>query len=257
LVNDVQGGNVNELALFMGAGGGLLGAKLLGWRTVCGVEIDPYCREVVLRRQEEGFLSAFPVWDDVRTFDGRPWRGKVDIVTAGFPCQPFSLAGLRRGPSDDRNLWPATRRIISQVRPEFALLENVPGLISCGYVAQVYGEMAALGYCQEGDCVPASAVGAHFLGDRLWIAASSSTSNGLRRKRERPNPSRAFARDEFERLVERELQLCVPAGKGDRVSDGVAHRVDRLRALGNGQVPAVVQAAWEMLMPFDASSQSG
>ena len=86
---------LNELALFAGGGGGLLASRLLGWNTVCAVEINPYRQAVLLARQADGALDPFPIWDDVRSFDGRPWRGLVDIVTAGFPCQPFSVAGKR------------------------------------------------------------------------------------------------------------------------------------------------------------------
>ncbi|MCA9180554.1 MAG: DNA cytosine methyltransferase, partial [Planctomycetales bacterium] len=75
--------HLNELALFAGAGGGILGGKLLGWRTVCAVEIDAYCRRVLMQRQNDGVLDPFPIWDDVRTFDGHAWRGKVDVVSAG------------------------------------------------------------------------------------------------------------------------------------------------------------------------------
>ena len=84
---------MNELALFAGAGGGILGGRLLGWRTICAVEIDPYARDVLLARQNDGCLPPFPVWDDVRTFDGRPWRGVVDVVSCGFPCQDISSEG--------------------------------------------------------------------------------------------------------------------------------------------------------------------
>jgi len=84
---------VNELALFAGAGGGILGGKLLGWRTVCAVELDGYARRVLLARQDDGCLPPFPIWDDVRTFDGKPWRGLVDVVSGGFPCQDISVAG--------------------------------------------------------------------------------------------------------------------------------------------------------------------
>lgn len=109
---------MNELALFAGAGGGILGGILSGFRTVCAVEIEPYCREVLLRRQRDGVLPLFPIWDDVQTFDGRAWRGLVDVVTAGFPCQPFSVAGKNAGESDERNLWPETIRVIWEVGPE-------------------------------------------------------------------------------------------------------------------------------------------
>lgn len=81
---------MRELALFAGAGGGILGGKMLGWRTVCAVEIEKYPRSVLLQRQKDGILDKFPIWDDVRTFDGRPWRGKVDVISGGFPCQDIS-----------------------------------------------------------------------------------------------------------------------------------------------------------------------
>ena len=84
---------MNELHLFAGVGGGILGGILLGHTTVCAVEIEPYCRRVLLQRQRDGILPKFPIWDDVCTFDGKPWRGKVDVVCGGFPCQDISCAG--------------------------------------------------------------------------------------------------------------------------------------------------------------------
>src|SRR5574341_183473 len=130
---------MNELALFAGAGGGLLGSKLLGWRTVCAVEREPYRVARLMQRQDEGPLDPFPVWDDARTFSGHPWRGLVDVVSAGFPCQPFSVAGRRRADADERNMWPDTARIIGEVRPRFALLENAPGLTSATTVSCLCG----------------------------------------------------------------------------------------------------------------------
>ncbi|WP_369751177.1 DNA cytosine methyltransferase [Pseudogulbenkiania sp. NH8B] len=84
---------LNELALFTGAGGGLLGGHLLGWRTICAVERDAYAAQVLAQRQNDGCLPAFPIWSDVCSFDGRPWRGLVDVVSGGFPCQDISAAG--------------------------------------------------------------------------------------------------------------------------------------------------------------------
>ena len=84
---------MNELALFAGAGGGILGGKLLGWRTVCAVEWEAYPASVLCARQNDGLLPPFPIWDDVQTFDGKPWRGIVDVVSGGFPCQDLSAAG--------------------------------------------------------------------------------------------------------------------------------------------------------------------
>lgn len=94
---------MNELALFAGAGGGILGGHLLGWRTVCAVEINPYCREVLKARQDDKALKPFPIWDDVCTFDGLPWRGCVDVISGGFPCQDISIAGGGAGLAGDRS----------------------------------------------------------------------------------------------------------------------------------------------------------
>ena len=90
---------MNELHLFVGIGGGVLGGMLLGHKTVCAVEIEPYCREVLLRRQREGILPRFPIWSDVRTFDGKPWKGRVDVVCGGFPCQESAARTRRRSGS--------------------------------------------------------------------------------------------------------------------------------------------------------------
>ena len=89
--------NLNELALFAGAGGGILGGHLLGWRTVCAVEWEAYPASVLCARQNDGLLPTFPIWDDVQTFDGKPWRGIVDVVSGGFPCQDISAAGTGGG----------------------------------------------------------------------------------------------------------------------------------------------------------------
>lgn len=162
---------MNELALFSGGGGGLLGSILLGHKIVGAVEIEPYCREIIMRRQRDGLLPVFPIWDDVRTFDGEPWRGKVDLITAGFPCQPFSVAGRGKGEEDDRNMWPETIRIIRQVEPRFALLENVPGLLAHPYFGTILGELAESGYHARWTCLGADDIGANHRRKRLWILA--------------------------------------------------------------------------------------
>ena len=88
---------MNELALFAGAGGGILGGHLLGWRTVCAVEWDAYAASVLVARQNDRCLPPFPIWDDVQTFDGRPWKGVIDVISGGFPCQDISSAGRGAG----------------------------------------------------------------------------------------------------------------------------------------------------------------
>lgn len=247
-----EGAALNELALFAGVGGGLLASRLLGWRTVCAVELDKYCQRVLLQRQRDGCLDKFPIWDDVRTFDGRPWRGKVDVISGGFPCQPFSVAGKQRGAADERNMWPATARILDEVRPRFAFLENVPALINSGYFGTILGDLAAIGFDARWGVLGASRLGAHFPGQRLWVRTLSSAARGVRRQRRGQNEQETFAANlwgqrQFERLVRNETEYGLSAGSLGRISDGVAHRVDRLRAIGNGQVPAVAVRAWNEL----------
>src|SRR5664279_5222434 len=100
------GRGLRELALFAGAGGGILGGLLHGWRTVCAVEWEPYAAHVHVARQNDGTLCPFPIWDDVQTFDGNPWRGCVDVVSGGFPCQDISSAGQGVGIGGSRSgLW--------------------------------------------------------------------------------------------------------------------------------------------------------
>lgn len=162
---------MNELALFAGGGGGILGGHLLGWRTVCAVEIDDYARRVLLARQRDGWLPRFPIWDDITSFDGLPWRGRVDVISGGFPCQDISAAGKGAGITGSRSgLWTHMARIIGEVRPRFVLVENSPLLVSRG-LDTVLCDLAALGYDAEWGVVGAHDAGAQHKRDRIWIVA--------------------------------------------------------------------------------------
>lgn len=125
---------VNVLSLCSGAGGLDLGVRMAlpTTRTVCYVEIEAYAAEVLACRMEEGRLDSAPLWTDLRTFDGRPWRGAVDLVIGGYPCQPFSVAGARRGADDPRHLWPHIARILRELDRPCAFFENVSGHVSLG-----------------------------------------------------------------------------------------------------------------------------
>lgn len=174
---------MNELHLFAGAGGGILGGILLGHTTVCAVEIEPYCREVLLQRQRDGILPKFPIWDDVRTFDGRPWRGIVDVVCGGFPCQDISCAGKGVGIEGERSgLWSEMGRVIGEVRPPNIFVENVPMLVGRG-LAVVLGDLAELGYDARWGIVGADDTGAPHRRKRIWIYGwdtKNHTSNTIR-----------------------------------------------------------------------------
>lgn len=165
---------MNELALFAGAGGGILGGKLLGWRTVCAVERDAYAAQVLAQRQNDGVLEAFPIWSDVTTFDGKRWRGFVDVISGGFPCQDISAAGKGAGITGERSgLWCEMARIIGDVRPRYVFVENSPMLTTRG-LGIVLRDLAQMGYDAEWGCLSAAEVGANHKRERIWILASDS-----------------------------------------------------------------------------------
>ena len=269
---------MNELALFAGAGGGILGGHLLGWRTVCAVERDAYAASVLAQRQTDGCLKPFPIWSDVCSFDGRPWRGLVDVVSGGFPCQDISAAGNGAGIDGERSgLWREMARIIGEVRPRFVLVENSPLLVGRG-LAVVLGDLAEMGFDAEWACVSASDLDAPHQRDRIWLVAyangsrelqqaggeqeqrnragncgeamANATGIGLQRQGEPFHPrNTATGRDwkaghAFD--VRKFGQWPIEPGLG-RVVDGMAHRMDRLKAIGNGQVPRVAAAAFAIL----------
>lgn len=265
---------MNELELFAGAGGGILGAQLVGHRTVCAVEFDAYARSVLLARQTDRVFPPFPVWDDVRTFDGKPWRGVVDVVSGGFPCQDISVAGRGDGLDGERSgLWREMARIIGEVRPRFAFIENSPALVNRG-LDRVLCDLAALGFDARWTVLGAADVGAHHQRDRIWILANSRSNgrrigqiqyvsgrqaspdfgvdgetqplaytNGSRCERHWQSAQRGFAKYTVPGVSGRwEAEPAV-----GRVVDGLAHRTHRLKAIGNGQVPQCRAAAWRLL----------
>ena len=247
---------LRELALFAGAGGGILGGYLLGWRTVCAVERDPYAASVLVARQNEGILPPFPIWDDVCTFDGKPWRGGVDVVSGGFPCQDISAAGRGAGIDGERSgLWSEMARIIGEVRPRFAFVENSPILTSRG-LGRVLGDLAAMGYDARWGVLGSRHTGGPMRRDRIWILASScgfgwdtawkgkvdckltgKTKGKWKVTADREDNLRILRSRYSDQILSRDFRGC----------DELADRVDRLRAIGNGQVPAVAAMAWTIL----------
>ena len=298
---------MNELALFAGAGGGVLGGKLLGWRTVCAVEWEPYAAGVLIARQNDGVLPPFPIWDDVRTFDGKPWRGRVDVVSGGFPCQDISSAGKGAGIDGARSgMWAHMARIVHEVGPRFVFVENSPMLTSRG-LGRVLGDLAAMGYDAQWGVLGAVDAGAPHKRDRIWIVGTLANADRVRKLQSEGHESNERGRtgnssetladtlrdgsqgqredgdaagsvglcnrtgsNQIEHLrhtASEGLSLGVNGSVGQpravtesersdwwatepdlgRVAHGVAARVDRLKAIGNGQVSAVAAIAWQTL----------
>ena len=328
MVRSITEDSMNELHLFAGAGGGILGGQLLGHRCVCAVEWEPYAQAVLVARQNDGTFPPFPIWDDVQTFDGKPWRGTVDIVAGGFPCQDISAAGKGAGIDGERSgLWGEMARIVREVRPRYVFVENSPMLTSRG-LGRVLGDLAEMGFDAEWGVVSASDTGAPHLRERIWIVAHAMRVRQFRsagiaigsyhgkwptetRSAERIEVANAFepsCKDVADADSSKREAWCSDAmgnqespgtlacfgnnaeladsgcvyeqgklpsiveaqdgsqprerparscGDGDgwwaiepelgRVANGVAHRVDRLKAIGNGQVSAVAATAWQLL----------
>jgi DNA (cytosine-5)-methyltransferase 1 len=265
---------MRELALFAGAGGGILGGKLLGWRTVCAVEWEPYPISVLVQRQNEGILPPFPIWDDVRTFDGTAWRGFVDVVSGGFPCQDISSAGKGAGINGERSsMWYHMLRIINEVQPRFCFIENSPHLRTKGLVTVLQG-LAEAGYDAVWDVVSAEDCGASHERKRMWIVATNPNRkhDALRGNGQISPESIREQSPEFSRGLpggrERYSEEAGGSSREDipttyrircrcwwedrppihRMDDGVAFGMDRLKAIGNGQVPIVAATAWKQLI---------
>ncbi|MFB1502008.1 DNA cytosine methyltransferase [Thiocapsa sp. N5-Cardenillas] len=234
---------MRELALFAGAGGGILGGKLLGWKCVCAVEIDPYARKVLLARQADGCLEPFPVWDDVTTFDGNRWRGSVDVVSGGFPCQDISTAGKGSGLNGKRSgLWAEMVRIIGEVQPRFVLVENSPMLALRG-LDRVLGDLASLGYDARWGVLGARSCGGPVERERLWIACADKEHGEAWLGHFKHGSGEVFGRVAGECPT---FWLQAPS-KRFGVEHGLDSYVDQVAAIGNGQVPAVVRLALRTL----------
>lgn len=190
-----------------------------------------------MQRQNEGHISPFPIWDDVCTFDGYPWRGVVDVVSGGFPCQDISAAGKGAGIDGEKSgLRKEFARIIREVQPRFVFVENSPMLTGRG-LGRVLGDLAEMGFDARWGVLGAIDAGAPHQRDWIWIVTNSNNS-GSRIGHKKPG--------------RRAESLCCSSWWSSepdvgRMAHGVANRVDRLRAIGNGQVSAVARLAWETL----------
>ena len=247
---------MNELALFAGAGGGILGGHLLGWRTICAVEWETYPASVLCARQNDGLLPTFPIWDDVQTFDGHPWRGIVDVVSGGFPCQDISAAGKGAGIDGERSgMWGEMARIIHEVRPRFVFVENSPMLTSRG-LGRVLGDLASMGFDARWGVLGAADVGANHQRDRIWIVGEQKMANTWSKRCNKGNKSKLETNKAIRTTSPISLKSSLERYNGKnwstepdfcRVVNGVADTVDRLKAIGNGQVPLCAATAWRIL----------
>ncbi|WP_261934585.1 DNA cytosine methyltransferase [Sphingomonas bisphenolicum] len=291
-----QSNNLRGISLCAGYAGLDLGLHIAepGYRTVAFVEREAHAAATLVARMEDASLAPAPVWDDLKSFDGRPWRNRVHIIIAGYPCQPFSLAGARRGTDDPRHLWPDVARIISEVEPEWVFCENVEGHISLG-LADVAAELRGMGYIPKAGMFSAREAGASHIRRRVFLLAHADSqrwrllpgSGDCRSKAENDRAFRLLDGEwgavrpqhggaQLEHLVSGNesdwveagspIDRIFPPGPGEfqewdrilhgrpglqpallRSDDGVADRVERSRAAGNGVCSLAAAIAWKTL----------
>jgi len=232
---------MRHLDLFSGIGGFALAASWV-WEEeheiVSFCEIDPFCQKVLKKHWPD-----VPIISDIREMKGSDFV-PIDLLTGGFPCQPFSTAGKRKGKADDRFLWPEMLRVISEAKPSWIIGENVSGIASTDYgmvVGQIKDDLGKKGYRVLPPIIlPACSVGALHRRDRFWFLAHSMRF----RSSQSLQPIQRFERSEKnERIKRRQREFYVDKPEFLRMVDGLSSELDyaRLKALGNAIVPQVAQ----------------
>lgn len=273
-----------HLSLFSGIGGFDLAAQWAGWENIAQVEIDPFCQKVL----QKNFPNA-KRYGNIKEFDGSEYRGIVDIISGGFPCQPFSNAGERKGTNDERHLWPEMLRVIREIQPEWVVGENVRGIVSWsdGLVfEQVCVDLEGQGYDIQPYILPASAVNAPHERYRVWFVAHSNRSieRGVRRKSgkvasQKPvnsnggqdaTNSKCFRQQGSGRAVNAMCSTQDRKGQTDRIehefrwtteptirggNNGLSDRVDRIKGLGNAIVPQVAYRIFDTINQYDEQNR--
>lgn len=227
---------MTHASLFSGIGGFDLAAEWAGWTNAFNCEIDPFCRKVL----KYHFPDA-EQYGDIRTTDFTIWRDRIDVLTGGFPCQPFSLAGKRKGTEDDRYLWPEMLRVIRTVRPRWVVGENVFGIVnwSEGMVFdKVCSDLEAAGYEVQPYIIPACGVGAPHRRDRCWFVAHR-TDAGIETMRE--------GKTVFMPLELLPTPTAIDAGSG---------RINRSLSPGAADRPTIALAARIGLLPMPTANDA-
>jgi DNA (cytosine-5)-methyltransferase 1 len=233
--------------LFAGGGGGLLADLLLGHVPVGACEIAEYPRRVLLQRQRDGILPAFPIWDDITTLDGKPWRGLIDVVAGGWPCTNICAPGDGTGLDGEKSgLWREMHRVINEVRPLYAFLENSPLLVGRG-LDRVIADLSKIGYDLRWTVLGSDDIGGAHHRKRFWGVATDSMrirQQGPWRYDKRLHPTQEDDRetDWFKHVLQGRTVPCV-CGEDHGMDNGMG----RLEAAGNGQDPRVAALAWQIL----------
>ena len=227
-------------SLFSGIGGFDLAAQWCGWQNIFQVEIDNFCQKVLAKN-----FPDVKRYKDIKEFDGTEYKGSIDIISGGFPCQPFSVAGKQRGKADDRWLWDEMLRVIKEIQPCWIVGENGANLWNMG-IENMLSQVEDEGYEVESFIIPACAKKMLHRRDRIWIIAHSKSNDGnntcLQNSRNKTFGLESGGCFGYESMP----KLC-------RVDDGIPTELDRLKSLGNAIVPQVV---FEIFNAIDQIEQS-
>jgi site-specific DNA-cytosine methylase len=247
------------IAFCAGYGGIERGLDLAGFehRVIAYVEIEAFAIANLVNKMEAGQLPPAPIYTDIKTFPSEIFRGKVSILTGGYPCQPFSSAGKRLGEDDPRHLWPHIRRHIEAIRPVQCFFENVEGHVSLG-LSTVVSDLEEDGYRSAWGIFSAREVGAPHQRKRVYIMANSNNTRFGQSKQ--ANETQSSKRLDSGSVSQRKNVAYTDSGSNasrglatfkwpteprvGRVVDGGSYRVDRLRMLGNGVVPQTAAKAY-------------
>ena len=234
-------------SLFSGIGGFDLGLERAGMKVIWQSEIDQFACKVLKKH-----WPSVSNLGDITKIDWTKVE-RPDIVCGGYPCQPFSVAGKRGGKNDFRHLWPAMHNAICQLRPKYAIMENVRGHLSLGF-SRVLGDLANIGYDTEWQVIPAAAVGAPHKRDRVFIVAYANNSklgndnNRASNQITDATRSKVFVTHSSSGSARRTNSDWVLEPDVGRVANGIPARVDRLKGLGNAIVPQVAELVGALIM---------
>lgn len=224
---------MRELHLFAGCGGGILGGLLNGHTCVGASEIDPFCQNVLRHRMADGSLPSFSVYGDIKQLSGLDFVDSFDILSGGFPCQAFSTAA-RGANLASKNLWPEMLRFILESQAPIVFAENVQEKP----IAKAKQDLEGNGYRVECCLLSAADLGACHRRNRYWLCAYSDSSSKL------------FSRlhDETRKLPKLSQGVWKGKLKSPRMANELSHRMDKLKATGNAQVPVVAAVAFRILV---------
>jgi DNA (cytosine-5)-methyltransferase 1 len=232
-------------SLFDGISGFPLAASWAGIETKWISEIDPYCLKV----SKKNFPNAIQYGDIKEIGKGRKWEPEpVTIISGGFPCQPFSVAGKQQGKDDNRYLWPEMLRVIREIKPRWVIGENVPGIINLA-LDEVLTSLEDEGYKTETFIIPACATGAPHRRDRVWIIANSYGKRLQRWKK--GSKERTYGEKQLSGLLQNSFWSEVSRPRINRVDHGLSNRVDRLKSLGNSIVPQVAYEIFKAIVEIE------